>query len=133
MKYPLLAKLPRDRFPIYAALFLPPSRHTAGEGFPIPPAPAMGGEDIRLAKGCSPPPLLLHICHQSKNILRIRAHLYIEPAAITGRNTSSTTATGVVGIIKQVWYVAVDVIASDSSLRSFGGTFSKSDQKCHQY
>ena len=53
---------------------------------------------------------------------RIQAHLYIELAAMTGRNTSPTAAAGVVGIIKHVWYVAVDVIESDSSLRSFVGT-----------
>ena len=51
---------------------------------------------------------------------------------MTGVNAAPITAVSVVDKIKYVWYVAVDVIASDSSLRSFGGTFSKSDQKCHQ-
>ena len=51
-------------------------------------------------------------------------HVHIEPAAMTDRSTLLTTAAGVVGVIKQFWYVAVDVIASDSSLRSFGGIFS---------
>ena len=44
---------------------------------------------------------------------------------MTGRNTSQTTAAGVVDIIKQVWYIAIDVIAGGSSLRSLGGTFSE--------
>ena len=45
-------------------------------------------------------------------------------------NASPITAVRVVDSIKHVWCVAVVVIASDSSLHGFGGTFS--DKKCHQ-
>ena len=41
----------------------------------------------------------------------MRIYLYIEPEAITDRNTSPTTAAGVVDIIKQVWYHVVIVVA----------------------
>ena len=59
---------------------------------------------------------------EGAKILRIRAHLYIEPAAMTGRNTSHTTAAGVVDIIRQVWNLVVIVVAVHSVSRIFGGT-----------
>ena len=46
---------------------------------------------------------------------------------MTGRHVASITAVSVVDNIKHVWYVAVVVTASDSSFRSYRGTFSKSD------
>ena len=46
---------------------------------------------------------------------------------MTGVNDASITAVCVVDNVKRVWYVAVVVIASDSWLRSFGSTSSKSD------
>ena len=68
---------------------------------------------------------------RQQKILRIRAHLYIEPAAMTGGSAAPiTAAVRVVDNIKHVWYVVVDVIASGSSLRSFGGTFSKRATNC---
>ena len=51
---------------------------------------------------------------------------------MAGVNTAPIKAVSVVKNVKQVWCVAVDEIAGSSSLRSFGGTFSKSDKKCHQ-
>ena len=46
---------------------------------------------------------------------------------MAGVNAAPITAVGVVDKIKHVWHVAGVVIASDSSLRSFGGTFSKNN------
>lgn len=68
---------------------------------------------------------LYETCHESKSIEDTSASTYIEPTAMAGRNTSPTLAAGVAGIIKQVWCVAVDILASDRSLRSLGGTFSR--------
>ena len=51
-----------------------------------------------------------HQMLREQKILRIRAHLYIEPAAMTGRDLT-TTAAGVVGIIKQIWYLVLTVVA----------------------
>ena len=52
----------------------------------------------------------------------IRAHLYNEPAAITGRDTLPTTAAGAVDM-KLFCRLAVVAIAVGISLRNFGGTF----------
>ena len=41
---------------------------------------------------------------------------------MTGRNTSQTTAAGVVDIIKQVWYIVVIVVAVHSVFHMWGGT-----------
>ena len=49
------------------------------------------------------------------------------PAPMTGVNAAPITAVSVVNNIKHVWYVTVVVMASDSSLCRFGGTFSESD------
>ena len=48
-------------------------------------------------------------------VLGIRAHLYIERAAMTDRNAAPITAVSVVDNSKYVCYVAVVVIASDDS------------------
>ena len=40
---------------------------------------------------------------------------------MTGVNATPIPAGSVAGTVKHAWYVAVDVIAGDSSLRSFGG------------
>ena len=56
------------------------------------------------------------------NKLRIRAHLHIEQAAMTGPNAKPITAVSVVDNIKQPWYITVVVITGGSSLRSIGGT-----------
>ena len=44
---------------------------------------------------------------------------------MTGDNDEPITAVSVVYNIKHVWHVAVDLIADDSSLGSFGCTFSE--------
>ena len=49
------------------------------------------------------------------------------PPPMTGVNAAPITAVSVVNNIKHVWCVAIVVMASDGSLRSFGGTFSKSN------
>ena len=54
-------------------------------------------------------------------LLSIPLHPCIEPAAMTGVNATPIPAGSVAGTVKHAWYVAVDVIAGDSSLRSFGG------------
>ena len=65
--------------------------------------------------------------------MRIRAHPYIEQATMTGVSAAPTTAVSVVDNIKHVSYVAVVVIASDSSLRSFGGAIlMKVTKECHR-
>ena len=51
-------------------------------------------------------------------------------ASSDGFNAEPITVGSVVDDIKQVWYDAVIVVESGSSLRSFGGTFSKSVTKC---
>ena len=51
---------------------------------------------------------------------------------MAGRTTSRTTLAGVVGIIKAVWYLAVDLFVNGSSRRGFGGTFSHIYYPCHQ-
>jgi len=56
---------------------------------------------------------------REQNILRIRAQLYIEQAAMTGRNISHTTASAVVDIIKHVWYLAVIIVAVHSAFHMF--------------
>ena len=68
--------------------------------------------------------LLLIVAPPKQDHIEDTSASYMEPAVRTGRNTLLTTAAGVVGIIQQVWYVAVDVTASDSSFRRFDGTFS---------
>ena len=52
----------------------------------------------------------------------IRTHPHFEQTAMAGLNAEPITAVSVVDNIKQVWYVAIVVIAGGSSLRSFGGT-----------
>ena len=61
------------------------------------------------------------------NIVTLEDASDIEPPAMTGVNDASITAVCVVDNVKRVWNVAVVVIASDSWLRSFGSTSSKSD------
>ena len=51
-------------------------------------------------------------------ILRTRAHPYIEQAAMTGHNMVPTTAAGVVGTIKHVWYLVV-IVAVHSAFDIF--------------
>ena len=63
-------------------------------------------------------------------LLKTRAHPYIEQAAVTSLNAEPISAVSVADNIKQVWHVAVVVIAGDGSLRSFGGTFTKSATNC---
>ena len=46
---------------------------------------------------------------------RIRAHLYIEQAAMASLKAEPITAVSVVGNIKHVWYVAAVVLASDAA------------------
>ena len=51
---------------------------------------------------------------------------------MAGVNAAPITANSVVENIKHVWCVAVDVIAGDSSLRSFGCIVSHFYYRCHQ-
>ena len=49
----------------------------------------------------------------------LSAHLYIKPAATTDRNTLPATAAGVVGIMIQVWYLVLTVVAVHNAFHIF--------------
>ena len=53
--------------------------------------------------------------------MRIRAHLKIKKAAITGVDGGPLTIVSIVHNTRIVRYVAVNVVADDRSIRSFGG------------
>ena len=46
--------------------------------------------------------------------IEVRAHLYIEQAAMTGVNVASNTTVSIIDNIERVWYSAADVIAGDN-------------------
>ena len=56
---------------------------------------------------------------RQQKLVRIRAHLYVDPAALTSRNTSPTSAAGAVDIIKQVWCLVVIVVAVRGAFHIF--------------
>ena len=62
--------------------------------------------------------------------LRIQAHLHIEQAAMTGRDTLPATAASVVNTVKHVWCLVVVVVAF---LRAFDIFRYHSSARCHRW